>query len=189
MVVVAPSRHLFTVQEWDALGELAFFPDDARVELLEGEIIDMSPIGTRHASGVDRLNQLLMRQLGRRALLRVQGPVRLSERSELQPDLAVLHPRDDFYRDHKPGPGEVYLVIEVADSSLAYDRGAKALAYARAGVPEYWVADLGADQVHVLRGPSPNGFGETSTVGPGGTITPGRLPGVAVPASAALGLD
>ena len=163
-------------------------PDD-RVELIDGEIVDMSPIGSRHAASVDRLNRLLDRQVDDEAIVRVQGPVRLSRLSEPLPDLAILKFRADFYSTAKPGPSDVLVMVEVADSSIGLDSGAKALLYAENGIPEYWVVDLNVDVVHVLTGPGPGGYGATATTGRDGALVPRLLPAVSVAVSTVLGLD
>lgn len=124
------------------MGETGILGEDARVELIEGEIVEMSPIGSAHAARVKRLNRLLVRRLGTRAIVQVQDPVVLNRFSELQPDLAVLKPRDDFYAAKHPESRDLLLVVEVADTSRAFDRTVKAPLYARAGVRELWVVDV-----------------------------------------------
>jgi len=156
MVSAAPApvvRHLFTVDEYHRMGEAGIFGEDDRVELIEGEIIEMSPIGSPHAARVKRLTQLLVRRLGRRAIVQVQDPVVLSQLSEPQPDLAVVKARADFYAARHPQPPDVLLIVEVADSSRVFDRNVKAPLYARAGVPELWVVDVIDAVVDVYRKP------------------------------------
>ena len=118
------------------MAEAGILTADDRVELLDGEIVEKTPIGSRHAAAVDRLTNALTRTLADRAIVRVQNPIRLSERSELQPDLALLRPRPDFYEHAHPGPADVVLVIEVAETSGDVDRLVKVPLYARAGIPE-----------------------------------------------------
>ncbi len=137
-----PRRHRITVHEYYRMAEIGLLAPDARVELIEGEIIDMAPIGTEHSSVVDRLTYLLVRALGDRAIVRIQNPSRLSQITEPEPDVAVLTPRDDFYRHAHPNGGEVLLLIEVSESSLRYDRDVKVPLYARYGVAEVWIVDL-----------------------------------------------
>ena len=161
MASAAPAPHRFTVDEYHKLAN-RLFGDDARVELLDGEIIDMSPIGKRHAACVGRLNQLLAVRLGQAAAVWPQNPVELSDLSEPQPDLAVLRRRDDFYAGELPGPADVLLLIEVADTSLAFDRAVKVPLYARAGIPEVWVIDLEGETVEVFRGPGPDTYAEAT---------------------------
>ena len=131
---------------------------DDRVELVEGEIIDMAPIGSRNAACVDRLNRLFTTRLSEQVAVRVQSPVRLSDLSEPQPDLALLRHRPDFYAGAHPGPGDVLLVVEVADTTLAWDRDVKVPLYGRAGVGEVWIVDLTAEVVDILKGPGTQGY-------------------------------
>lgn len=138
-------RHVnyrFTVDDYNRMAETGILKEDARVELIEGEIKMMSPIGSRHASTVDRSDRALKRLLGDSYIVRVQGPILLDDYSEPQLDLAVLHFRDDFYAGGHPTPADVLLVIEVADSTLQEDRKVKMPLYARAGIPEAWLVDL-----------------------------------------------
>lgn len=149
------------------MAEAGLLGVDDRVELVEGEIIDMAPIGSRHAACVDRLTRLFVSRLGERAIVRVQSPVRMGDLSEPQPDVAVLAPRGDFYAGAHPGPDDVVLVVEVADTTLGWDRGVKVPLYARAGVAEVWVVDVGAGVVEVSRRPGPEGYGELRRAGRG----------------------
>jgi Uma2 family endonuclease len=132
--------------------EIEIFGPKDRVELVDGEVIEMSPIGSRHGSCVDRLNHLLGLGLGDRAIIRVQGPIQVGDFSQPEPDLAILRFRSDFYADHHPMPPDVLLVIEVADTSLRHDLFRKTPLYVAGGVPEVWVVDLVAGVVHVTRG-------------------------------------
>ena len=144
-------RHRLTVDEYHRMGQAGVFPPDARVELIDGEVIDMAPIGTRHASAVKKLNALLSAAAGGSAIVAVQDPLRLSDASEPEPDLMLLRPRADFYAHAHPGPADVLLLIEVSDSTAAYDRGIKLDLYARHGVAEVWIVDLDNDVVRVFR--------------------------------------
>lgn len=147
------------------MAEAGILPEDARVELVEGEIVTMSPVGKRHMAAVKRLMDLLFPlQQARKALLQVQDPLRLSPESEPQPDLALLSYRENFYRDKVPEAEDALLVIEVADTSLDYDLTVKLPLYAKAGMPEVWVVDLVRDRVHVFRKPSGEGYGERQTL-------------------------
>ena len=143
-------RHVnyrFTVDDYNRMAETGIRREDARVELIEGEIKMMSPIGSRHASTVDRSDRALKRILGDNYIVRVQGPIQLDDYSEPQPDLAVLHFRDDFYATGHPVPADVLLVIEVADSTLQEDRKIKMPLYARAGIREAWLVDLKTETI------------------------------------------
>lgn len=151
-------ERLFTADEYHRLAEVGILHEDDRVELLDGVIVEMSPIGVSHASCVDRLMALLQRRYGDRAIIRVQGPIRLNMYSEPQPDLSILKPRADFYGGAHPGPSDVLAVIEVADTSLRFDRDVKMPLYARAGIAECWLIDLGTDTVEVFTQPSSTGY-------------------------------
>ena len=140
-----PQRHRITVDEYYRMAEIGVLAPDARVELIEGEIIDMAPIDSEHASVVDQLTHLLVRAAGDRAIVRVQGSVRLSHITEPEPDVAVLKPRADYYRHEHPHGDDILLLVEVSDSSLHYDRDVKVPLYARYGVAEVWIVDLQHD--------------------------------------------
>jgi Uma2 family endonuclease len=151
-------RRLFTVEEYERMVQADILTAAERVELLNGEIVEMSPIGTRHAACVKRLNQLFSQRLGERALVGVQDPIRLSDRSEPQPDLTLLQPRSDFYATAHPQPQDVLLIVEVADTSADYDRQVKIPLYANAGIIEVWLVDLVEQNLEVYRQPSTNGY-------------------------------
>jgi Uma2 family endonuclease len=183
-----PQRHRITVDEYYRMAEVGLLAEDARVELIEGEIIDMAPIGSRHAAVVDRLAQLLQRSVGVRATVRVQGPIRLSASTEPQPDLALLKPRNDFYAAAHPTGHDTLLVIEVSDTTVRYDREVKAPLYARHGVPELWIVDLKGRRVHFFRAPSGGEYREVSAVSEPGDIELAALPGLAIDLSGVLSL-
>jgi Uma2 family endonuclease len=151
---VQVTRHSFTVAEYARMGQFGIFSEDKRVELVCGEIIEMSPIGERHAGCVDTLDELLRERLGRRVNVRVQNPIRLDEYSEPQPDIAVLKRREDFYRHAHPGPEDVLLVIEVSDTTLEYDRKVKVPLYARVGIHETWVVNLSEEHIETYADPA-----------------------------------
>ncbi|MGM0558710.1 MAG: Uma2 family endonuclease [Myxococcota bacterium] len=137
-----PARRRFTVEEYYLLAEAGILSRDDRVELVDGEIIEMAPIGSQHAAHVSKLNMLFAQNLSRNALVQIQNPVRLSRFSEPEPDVALLRPRDDYYASAHPGPDDVFLVVEVADTSLEYDRSTKVPLYAEHGIPSVWLLDL-----------------------------------------------
>ena len=153
-----PTLHKFTADEYQRMGEVGILCEDDRVELIEGEIVDMAAIGNRHLAAVDRLTKLFAERVGNRAIVRVQGSVRLNDRSEPEPDLVLLRWRSDFYEASSAGPADMLLAVEVADTSLDYDREVKAPLYARTGVPEYWLVDLEAKTITVYREPGPDGY-------------------------------
>ena len=162
------------------MGEAGILCPDDRVELIDGEVVAKSVIGSRHAASVDRANRAFMTTAGANAIVRVQGPVRLDPYNEPEPDLALLRPQVDYYASGHPGPPEILLLVEVADSSLAYDRDVKALMYARFGVPEYWLVDL--NEKVLLRFGEPSG-GVYHTIrkdGPGQFVAPHLLPACVV---------
>ena len=163
-------RRRFTAEEYHKMGEAGILGRDERVELIEGEVVEMNPIGSRHAACVRRLTRLLSRQLGDDLLLDVQNPVRLNRGLEPQPDLAVVRARD--YGENLPGPKDVPLVIEVADTSLAYDRGVKLPIYVGAGIREVWLVDLAGGTVERHTGVS--GGATASPCAPGGARNCGR---------------
>ena len=176
MTTLELTRRLFTACEYHIMARAGIFHEDDRVELIDGEIVEMAPIGSRHAAHVDRLTHLFISVLGNGAIVRVQNPIRLGERSEPQPDITLLRPRPDFYADAHPGPDDILLVIEVADSSLGYDRGVKIPLYARFNVVETWVMDLAADRIELYRQPSEGRYLQMSRVGRGERISPQVLP-------------
>lgn len=161
--------------------------EDDRVELIEGEIIEMSPIGSRHAACVGRLTKLLERLAGDHAIVWVQNPVQVNDYSEPVPDVTLLRRRDDFYAQGKPGPADVLLLVEVADSTLGYDRQVKVPLYARAGVPEVWVVNLPGEVVEVYARPEGGEYQETRLVGRGESLTAASVAGLTFDAAAALG--
>jgi Uma2 family endonuclease len=137
-----PRRHRLTVSDYYRMGEVGILAPDARVELIDGEIIDMAPPGSLHAATVHRLNTVFVRAMNDAATVLVQNPVRLSEYSEPQPDLALLRFRADYYSERHPQAADVLLIVEVADSSLRFDRTTKMQLYATHGIPEAWLVDL-----------------------------------------------
>lgn len=153
MTLQLPKRRLFTVNEYHQMAHTGILGESDRVELLEGELVEMSPIGTRHAACVKRLNNLFSQRLSQRALVSVQDPIHLGERSEPQPDLVLLKPRADFYSQSHPQPRDILLIIEVADTSVDYDRQVKIPLYAQAGIIEIWLLDLVKEFVEVYRQP------------------------------------
>lgn len=181
-----PRRHRITVDEYYRMAEVGVLAPDARVELIEGEIIDMPPIGPLHGSVVDKLVHRLVHAVGDSAIVRVQGAVRLNRMTEPQPDIALLVPRDDFYRAGHPTGVNTYLVIEVSDSTLRYDIDIKVPLYARHGVPEVWIADPGEGRILFFGSPADGEYREASSATAPGETPIGALPGVAVDLSGVL---
>ncbi len=180
-MAVMPRRYRFTVDEYERLAEIGLPAHCDRVELLDGEIVEMTPIGARHASVVARLTSLFSRRLGERAIVWRQSPIQLrSVLSMPQPDVVLLRPRADFYAAVRPGAADVLLLIEVMDTSAATDRGVKLPLYARAGITETWLLDLGTDRAEVYRRPAADGYAETRVLTPGDEIAPEALPDLRV---------
>jgi Uma2 family endonuclease len=173
-------RHRLTVAEYYRMGEVGILSREARVELIEGEVIDMPPIGSLHAGTVDYIADVVRLACGGRAIVRTQNPVFLSLHSEPQPDIALLRPRSDFYRSSHPTPADVVLIVEVADTSLAYDTQIKLPLYARHGIPEVWLTDLPNRRFLVHRTPTPTGFQDVQTLTDLSAVTPLSLPGVSI---------
>lgn len=153
-----PILHLFTTAEYHTMADAGVFAEGDRLELIEGEIYQMPPVGHRHAAQVKRLLSVLGDAFRGRAILGVQDPVQLDDFSEPQPDLAVLRRKDDFYLDHHPRPEDIFLVVEVADSTLEFDRRRKLPPYARSGIPEVWIANLVDGLLEFYRDPAPHGY-------------------------------
>ena len=151
-----------------------------RIELIEGEMFDMAPIGTKHSAITSRLNELLVLAVSRIATIVVGGPVNLGEFSEPQPDLMLLKRRADFYSDKHPEAADVLLLIEVSDSSLAFDQGVKLHLYARYGVAEYWVIDVEGRRIVTYREPSVQGYARTLECAGGDLVAPLAFPAVKI---------
>lgn len=177
------TRRPISVAEYHRMGEVGILGERDRVELIEGELVAMSPIGSYHQGTVNQLNHSLVQAVGERAIVSVQGPIRLDEFSEPEPDFALLKPRANFYRDSHPRPSDVLLLIEVADTSLNYDRAVKRALYARHAIPELWIVDLNAGEVEVCRQPGANGYTDTTRVGRDGILEPQLLLGVRLQAA------
>jgi Uma2 family endonuclease len=167
-VEIEPARRLFTIEEYERMAEAGILKDDDRVELIEGQIVEMSPIGTVHMAVVVNLTHILVKLVGEQARVWVQGPLRLPPRSLPQPDVAVLRPRS--YMRVAATMEDAHLVIEVADTSLKYDSRNKLSLYARAGILEYWVVDCNAEAVNVYHTPIGDRYAEHRVVGRGGAI-------------------
>jgi hypothetical protein len=181
-------RRCFTVDEYHRMGEAGILDEDSRVELIGGAIMVREPIGARHAGTVNRVSQLWFSRLAGRAIVQVQNPIEFREQlSELQPDVALLRSRPDFYADSHPVTDDVLLVIEVADSSLRLDRRVKIPIYARAGVPEAWLLDLTADQVEVYRAPAAERYGQARVFGRGASLIALAFPDTAITVDDLLG--
>ena len=178
--------HRFTVDEYHRMGEAGIFHEDDRVELIRGQVVQMSPIGHRHAGCVTYLTHALLSLLGQKALVRVQNPVTVDRFGELQPDLAVVRPDPTFYRRAHPVPDDVLLMIEVADTSVEYDRNEKLPLYAETGLQEVWLVNLPANTVEVHREPKDGRYTDVRTARRGDTVSPSAFPGVTLEAGEIL---
>jgi Uma2 family endonuclease len=175
--------HRFSAREYNRMVETGLLPGNARVELLDGQINDMSPIGPFHGSVTKRLNRFFSQVAQDRWLVAVQDPIRLDDFSEPQPDLMLLKPSPDFYRSRHPGPEDVYLLIEIADASRDYDRAEKIPAYGRAHIPEVWLVDIEERVVEVYRQSGAKGYSAPKIVSIGDRVSPSAFPLVAVDVS------
>ena len=185
MHVQMPTRR-FTVEEYQRMAEAGILGEDDRVELLDGRIVEMMPIGEPHAACVRRLTNLLAERARGRAIVDVQDPVYLDRWSLPQPDVTLLRPRSDFYTSH-PRPEDLLLVVEVADTSLGYDRDEKFPRYAAGGITEAWLVDLEGDRIEVHREPGPEGYARIRSVTRGAELEVAGLPGVMLRADEILG--
>jgi Uma2 family endonuclease len=156
MATVNPKKHLTDLNEWRKMGEAGIFPPDCRLELINGEILEVAPISSNHSGHLNRINKLLTIPGSDKAITSIQNPLQLDDLSEPEPDLMLLKPNDDFYCSHHPNANDVLLLIEVADTSLAYDQNQKLHLYALHNIPEYWLLNLNDSCLEVYRRP----FGE-----------------------------
>lgn len=180
-------KHHFTVSEYERMGETGIFPPDARVELIEGEIIEMSPIGSRHAACVRLLSRALNQQVGENAIVSIQNPIRLNDFSEPQPDVAVLKFRQDSYRNGHPGPDDVLLVIEVAETTVHYDRHVKMPLYAGAGVGEALLFNLPDDRLEYFSQPEMGVYQVNRIISRGEQFESTSVPGLILDVEMILG--
>lgn len=187
-MVVSARKRLLTVEEYDRMMESGILAEDERVELIRGEILELAPIGNRHAACLRRLLRILRQDLGPDVLLDVQNPVRLSTQgSQPQPDLALLRQREDGYLEQPPAEDNILLLVEISDSSLVYDRDVKIPLYAQAGVPEVWLVDLQSSEMSIYRRPASQGYQEVQRLKRDEALTCEALPGLRVPVTSVLG--
>ena len=173
-------KHRLTVDEYYRMAELGVLAPDARVELIDGEIVDMPPMGSRHGGTGDLLLHRFMKAIGDAAILSSQRPLILGRYSAPQPDLMLLRPRSDFYRRSNPTPADVLLVLEISDSTWRYDREIKAPLYAQHGVSDLWIANVRKQELHCFRGLRHGEFAEVVTVTNPDLVPVQSLPGVSV---------
>ncbi|MCW3059559.1 MAG: hypothetical protein JWQ02_1380 [Capsulimonas sp.] len=173
----APAPHRWTREDYYRLGDLGFFPPDARVELIDGEIIEtMSPQKTPHTVTLHTTVQALRSAFGVSSYIREQSPMTLTDDSEPEPDILVVRDSIQDYKDRHPGPNDTLVLVEISDSTLAYDRTRKAALYAAAGVAEYWIVDVAGQQLEVRRSPQSDAYQETTIYNATQTVTPLAAP-------------
>lgn len=182
-MAVAIRRRRFTVEEYHLMGEAGILHEDDQVELIDGEIVEMTPIGFRHVRCVTFLTALFVRALGDRAVVLTQQPLRLGSRSEFQPDIVLVRPP----LERIPTPPDALLVVEAADTSLDRDREIKLRRYAETGIREVWIVDLNGEAVEVCRRPSPGGYQSARRVGAGIVVSPEAFPDLEIPVADILG--
>jgi Uma2 family endonuclease len=173
------ARRLFTADEFERMAALGIFGPEERVELIDGEIVEMSPIGPGHGMCVANLTKRLVMGVGDRALVWIQSAARTALRSVPQPDLALLRARS--YRRASPTPSDITLIVEVAESSLRYDRTRKLRLYAEAGIQDYWVVSVADEWVEIHRSPEADAYRESRRVEPPDTVAPLAFPDVSIP--------
>jgi Uma2 family endonuclease len=180
-------KRRFTADDYQRMGQTGILSSEDRVELIDGEVVAMSPIGPRHSACIDRANRALVILLGDRAIVRIQSSVRLGRYNEPEPDLVLLRPQADFYASHLPGPADILLIVEFAESSLDYDREVKAPLYAGSGVPEYWVVDLNSNQLVCYADAADGTYRTVRHHRRGESAAPGQLPGCPIAVNDLLG--
>jgi Uma2 family endonuclease len=178
--VQTPTRHPITVLEYLRMGETGVLDPEARIELIDGELFDMPPIGPPHSSRVKRFIHLFSQVVGDRAIVSAQDPILLGDFSAPQPDLALLRWQDDFYEQAHPGPDDILVLVEVADSTLVHDRDRKLPLYARFAVPEVWLVDVAGGHLDVHRDPEDGEYATRFRVQDLSRVGIAALPGVAL---------
>jgi len=178
MAIEIERTRKFTADEFERMVQLGIFREDERLELIGGDIVEMAPIGHRHAACIANLNEFFVTGLGKRALVWGQGPARVAIDSVPEPDLALLRRRS--YRTGAPRPEDVLLIVEVAESSLRYDRTVKLRLYASAGIREYWIVGVDGEWIDVHRSPEGEGYRERRRATRGERVAPAAFPDLSV---------
>jgi len=186
-VVQVPARP-FSAAEYERMIETGVLTENDFCELIEGEIVAMSPLGSRHVACVNRLVALLVPLAGASAIVSPQNLIRLNDYSEPEPDIVLLKPRDDFYERALASPSDILALIEVADTTLDYDRTVKAPLYARNGIPEMWVVDLADESIEIYSQPSSETYQSIRRVARGDTLAFQRLPDITLKVDDILGV-
>ena len=180
MSAVYPTKHLTTLDEWRKIGEANIYPPNSRIELINGEILDMAPIGFGHAGHVTRLMNLFAPYITNKALMTAQNPLQLGDLSEPEPDFMLMKLDNASYTTRHPNPDDVLLLIEVADRSLRFDQTEKLRLYALHNIPEYWILNLNNSSLEVYRKPNGETYAEKTTLGSGDHISLSQLPGLSI---------
>ena len=186
-MAVDVKRYRFTRDDYHKMAEAGILKSDVDVELIDGEIIEMNPIGRRHIGAVDRLADIFIPQVRGQAIVRIQSPIALGDNGEPEPDLALLRRRADFYTESDETPEDILLLIEVADTSERYDRRTKGPLYARFGIPELWIVDVTRRRITRYLDPTPEGYGSTRIYRRGESLSPLAFPNLLIPVADILG--
>lgn len=157
-MAIQPIRRLINVEEYYSMAAAGILTEKDRVELIHGEILEMSPIGSKHASVVMRMNDVLKELIGKAAIINIQNPIRINDLNEPEPDVTLLKHKDDYYADRHPEPKDVEIIMEVSDSTYDYDKEIKLPLYASAGLPEYWIININKREIEIYKKPSGNGY-------------------------------
>ena len=185
-MAVEIQKRLFTVWDYHRMVDAGILHEDDRVELIRGEVVAMSPIGTRHSAAVLRATQALGKIVADLAILGVQGSIRLDDYDEPQPDIYLLKPKEDFYASGHAGPADIFLIVEMADSSLEYDQKVKMQLYAETRIHEYWIADLRNDCVIAHTDSDKHTYRTIRTLQRGDSLVPQLLPECQIPVDVLL---
>ena len=180
MATINPTKHLTNLDEWRKMGEANIFSPESRVELINGEIIDMAPIGSNHAGHLKRINKLFTRLMPDNLITGVQDPLQLGDLSEPEPDFMLLKPNPDFYTSRHPIANDVLLLVEIADSSLKFDQIQKLRLYALHNIPEYWLLNLNDVCLEVYKKPHGEVYAEKTTLYSGDSITLSQLTNITI---------
>ena len=170
------TKKLFTVDDYYRMAEAGILKPEDRVELIEGEIVEMRPIGNRHAGCVNRVNDLFTFLFRGKAIVTVQNPARLNEYNEPQPDLILAKSRGDYYASRHPTREDIYVMVEIADTTLRKDRNIKIPIYARLGILEVWIGDLQHDRLLVFRDPTASSYKTSLTLHGGDSLFVAAFP-------------
>jgi Uma2 family endonuclease len=183
MATVNPTKHLTNLDEWRRLGEANIFPPESRIELINGEILEMAPVGFNHSGHLKRVNNVLTILVAGNAIVSVQDPLQLGDLSEPEPDFMLLKPNADYYSSRHPTADDVLLLIEVAESSLNFDQNQKLRLYARHGIPEYWLLNLNDVCLEVYRKPNGEVYAEKTTLYTGDSVALSQLTDISIKVS------